>query len=165
MTNPGYDSGYSQCPRFWGETPAGMVVTAISLLAPVDHKRALDLGCGDGKNANALANAGFDVVAIDKSEIAIGNAMRSFATARVNWLVTDLATIEGPAEAYDLVVATGSLHCLASQEAVARAIGIMQKLTKRGGFNVVSSFNDGPQDFQGHDDGFVPVLLSHATYL
>jgi 2-polyprenyl-3-methyl-5-hydroxy-6-metoxy-1,4-benzoquinol methylase len=142
-----------------------MVVAALGLLSSAEHKRALDLGCGDGKNASALATAGFHVVAIDKSEVAIENAMRSYGTAKVNWLVGDLTRIEGPTEAYDLVVATGSLHCLRSEEAVARAIEVMQKLTKRGGLNVLASFNDGPQDLQGHDDGFVPVLLPHASYL
>ncbi|HZR67438.1 MAG TPA: class I SAM-dependent methyltransferase [Burkholderiales bacterium] len=142
-----------------------MVTVAIGMLSFLEHKCALDLGCGDGKNASALATAGFRVVAIDKSRIAIENAMRSYGTAKISWLVADLSSIEGPPDAYDLVLATGSLHCLPSVDAVNRAVSVMQSLTKKGGVNVLSSFNDGPQDLRGHDVGFTPVLLSHTRYM
>lgn len=164
-TNPGYDEGYAQCPRFWGQTPAVLVQKAIDMFASIEQKTAIDLGCGDGKNAVALARAGFRVVALDKSEIAVRNAINSYGTGDVSWLVADLTSIEGPPACYDLVIATGSLHCLASDDAIVRAIKGMQRLTKPGGLNVVSAFDDGPQDMEGHDAGFRPTLMPHARYV
>jgi len=165
MSDGGYDEGYSRCPCFWGETPAGMVNAAIKMFESTGKKAALDLGCGDGKNASALARAGFRVLAIDKSEIAISNAMRNFPAMEVSWLVSDLTEIGGPAEAYDVVVATGSLHCLSSKEAIERAIAVIQRMTKKSGLNVISSFNDGRQNMDGHDPEFRPTLLPHDQYL
>lgn len=165
MTNADYDQGYRCCPRFWGETPAQAVMLAIEAYAAVETKCALDLGCGDGKNAAALAQAGFRVVAIDASEIAVHNAMHSFPNAPVSWLVSDLTEIQGPSEAYDVVVATGSLHCLASTEAIEKAVVVMQRMTRKSGLNILASFNDGPQDMRGHDESFKPILLAHARYM
>lgn len=165
MTNPGYDEGYSQCPRFWGDKPAQLVESAITMLGAAPYKTALDLGCGDGKNAAALSCAGFSVVAMDRSELAIRNAMQFYSSTGVIWLVVDLRSIEGPTESFDLVVATGSLHCLATREEIVAAVNLMQRLTKRGGLNVLSSFNDGPQDMRGHDAGFQPTLISHGSYV
>lgn len=165
MPSGGYDEGYSACQCFWGEHPAEMVKAAVKLFSGNNRYRAIDLGCGEGKNSAALASAGFQVVAIDKSNLAIGNAMRAFPKLDVNWLICDLTEIDGPPEGYDLVIATGSLHCLNTADDVEATIARMQRMTKISGINVLSSFNDGPQDLRGHDRGFMPTLLSHDRYL
>lgn len=165
MSDGGYDEGYSACPCFWGTLPAEMVVAAISALGNKPDRRALDLGCGEGKNSNALAQANFDVIAVDVSEVAVGNAMKAFSAARIHWLVADLQSIRGPKDHFDIVIATGSLHCLPKESDVLRTIDIMKSVTKRGGLNVVYSFNDGPHDMRGHSVDFVPTLLSHESYL
>lgn len=67
--------------------------------------RALDVATGTGRNALALAEAGFEVDAVDISEVAIERA-RAEAEARgldVHWVVADLETAPLPGEAYDLV--------------------------------------------------------------
>jgi tellurite methyltransferase len=165
MVSGGYDQGYLACSCFWGEKPAEMVSKAIEIFNGGKGRRALDLGCGEGKNAVALAKAGFRVVAIDKSSIAINNAMHAFGKADVNWLVCDLTEISGPPESYDLIIATGSLHCLKSPEAIETMISRIQKMTKMSGINVISSFNDGPQDMNGHDSDFFPTLISHSRFV
>jgi len=142
-----------------------MVIEAASLLKGPQSLRALDLGCGEGKNSAALAEAGFSVLAIDKSEIAVGNALRAFPSARIAWLVADLLAITGPKDSFDLVIATGSLHCLESESQISSAVDRMKSLTKIGGLNVLYSFNDGPQDMKGHADDFSPTLLPHTRYL
>lgn len=164
MATGGYDEGYRVCPCFWGEKPAELVLAAIEMFGTGQGRRAIDLGCGEGKNAAAMSRAGFQVVAIDKSDLAIANARSSFADADVNWLACDITQISGPPSAYDLVIATGSLHCLKSEAAIVEAISLMQKLTRKSGFNVLSSFNDGLQDMNGHDVDFEPTLLSHQKY-
>lgn len=165
MTDGGYDDSYHACSCLWGTTPAGMVQEAIDLISVRDKKSAIDLGCGEGKNAAAMSAAGINVVAIDISGIALSNAMESFPGTNVCWLECDIRRLAGPAGYYDLVVATGSLHCLRSEQEVRHVISLMKLLTKDDGANVLSSFNDGPQDFSGHDASFSPTLISHGDYL
>lgn len=67
--------------------------------------RALDVACGAGRNAIYLAEAGFDVDAVDISEVAIGQG-RAEAERRgldLNWLVSDLDDLHLPAGTYDLI--------------------------------------------------------------
>jgi SAM-dependent methyltransferase len=68
--------------------------------------RALDLGCGEGRNAVWLAQRGWRVTAVDFSEIALARARRlaSSRSAAVEWVVADLRAYEPPAGAFDLVL-------------------------------------------------------------
>ena len=52
--------------------------------------RALDVGCGLGDNAAALARAGFEVTAFDISPTAIDWAKARFSSEDINWLAADL---------------------------------------------------------------------------
>jgi len=81
--------------------------------------RAVDLGCGAGANAVFLAQAGFDVVGIDFSPVALGKARRASLAAgvseRVRLVRADLTAqslpdVEGP---FDLLVDYGTLDDLA----------------------------------------------------
>jgi len=166
MADGGYDEGYRECPCFWGTSPAEMVLEA-TVLARKDGEqvRALDLGCGEGKNAAALEDAGFQVLAVDRSSIAISNAISAFSDRRVQWLVADLQAVRGPSDWFDVVVATGSLHCLTSEEEIATAVRTMQSMTRLGGLNVLYAFDDGAHDMSGHAPSFTPTLLPHSTYI
>lgn len=165
MSDGGYDEGYRVCPTFWGEQPAEYVMDAIERLAPAGNRLALDFGCGDGKNAAAMARAGLRVLAIDRSSVAVNNARARYGDLDVMWLVCDLRSITGPARCFDLIVATGSLHCLESESEIIQALGVMKAMTKDGGFNVISAFNDGNQDMSGHSADFRPTFLPHANYV
>lgn len=93
-----YASGDYQ-PR---SEPAPLVELSIHYVAP---GKALVLACGAGRNALRLAEAGFEVEAIDVSSVAIGMA-RAVAEERgvdVNWRIADLDEIELEPESYDLI--------------------------------------------------------------
>ena len=67
--------------------------------------RALDLACGAGRNALCLAEAGYEVEAVDISSTAIGRA-RTTARERgleVDWRVADLDGFEPPPGRFDLI--------------------------------------------------------------
>ncbi len=67
--------------------------------------RSLDVACGAGRNAIRLAEAGWQVDAVDVSSVAIDMARRAAADAgvEVNWVVADLDTYSLPEAEYDLV--------------------------------------------------------------
>jgi SAM-dependent methyltransferase len=68
--------------------------------------RALDVACGAGRNALFLAEAGYEVDAVDISAIALERARQSAAErdVEVNWLVTDLEEAPLPAHRYDVIL-------------------------------------------------------------
>jgi SAM-dependent methyltransferase len=76
----------------------------------IPRGRALDLACGSGRNALFLAANGFDVDAVDISDVAldIGRRRARAAGLRVNWIEQDLdAPQNGPptlADSYTLLL-------------------------------------------------------------
>lgn len=83
--------------------PNRFLVEVASGLAP---GRALDLACGVGRNAVWLAERGWQVIAVDFSDVALEHA-RARAAAHgvaVGWQRADLREYEPPAGAFDLVL-------------------------------------------------------------
>ncbi len=75
-------------------------------LPQLPRGRALDVACGAGRNALYLAEAGYEVEAIDISRVAL-DRLRETARARgldVTCIETDLESCELPNQSYDLIV-------------------------------------------------------------
>jgi SAM-dependent methyltransferase len=67
--------------------------------------RALDLACGEGRNAVWLAERGWEVTGVDFAEVALEKA-RGLAASRgieAIWVQADLLEYDPPREAFDLV--------------------------------------------------------------
>jgi tellurite methyltransferase len=82
------------------------------LQASGDDPRALDVACGDGRNARWLAGLGFAVDAVDVSDVAVG-ALRTAAAERglrVDARVLDLERDALPSGPYDVVVCMNYLQ-------------------------------------------------------
>jgi 2-polyprenyl-3-methyl-5-hydroxy-6-metoxy-1,4-benzoquinol methylase len=87
----------------WTTQPNRFLVAETAALAP---GRALDLACGEGRNAVWLAEQGWQVTGVDFSEVALEKARR-FAEdrgVRVDWVSADLLEYAPPAEAFELVI-------------------------------------------------------------
>jgi SAM-dependent methyltransferase len=78
----------------------------VKWLPRIPPGRALDVACGAGRNSLHLAQAGFQVDAVDVSAVALKRARQSARERglEVNWIESDLdAGIPGD-ERYDLIV-------------------------------------------------------------
>ena len=98
-----WDRRYAGSELLWSAEPNRFLVTEVSGLAP---ERALDLACGEGRNAVWLAQRGWRVTGVDFSEVAIEKARR-LAGARkveVEWLVADLLQYVPSPGAFELVI-------------------------------------------------------------
>ncbi len=86
----------------WSGRPNGRLVVEAEVLTP---GRALDVGCGEGADAIWLARQGWEVTAIDISDVAVGRARESaeLAGATIEWLCGDALQTPLPARAFDLV--------------------------------------------------------------
>ncbi len=108
-----WNERYAQPDREWmPETPAEWLVEHERLLA--GGGRALDVACGDGRNALYLAQLGYMVDAIDVSDVAI-DALRATTEARGLTMtivprVVDLEREPLPAGPYDVIVMTNFLQ-------------------------------------------------------
>jgi len=104
MDRDGWDARYAAADLVWSAEPNLFLVPEVATLAP---GRALDLACGEGRNAIWLASLGWDVVAVDFSGVAIDKGRR-LSTARgvegVTWVVDDVTSYVPEAGVFDLVI-------------------------------------------------------------
>ena len=125
---------------FSGGEPSAEVVEAARRLPA--GARAIDLGCGDGRNALFLASQGFRVTATDISPVGIAK-VKQFAAERD--LAVD-ARVQSMRETtfeidYDLVVSMGCLH-LIERECWEPLLRGMQEGTCLGGYHAVGVMTD-----------------------
>lgn len=79
-----WDQRYAATELIWGQAPNQFVV---SELADVSPGRALDLACGEGRNACWLAERGWQVTAMDFSGVAVEKGRQ--LSPGVDWQVGD----------------------------------------------------------------------------
>ena len=97
-----WDERYLTRPALWSDEANLFLVEELSELRP---GRALDLGCGEGRNTLWLAQRGWSVVGVDFSSVAIERA-RSLAVERgldAEFLIDDAVRFQTAAE-FDLVI-------------------------------------------------------------
>jgi SAM-dependent methyltransferase len=103
MDRDDWNRRYSMRELIWTSVPNRFLVAETEALEP---GRALDLACGEGRNAVWLAERGWRVTGVDYSDVALEKA-RTLAAARgvdVEWIAADLEGFEPEAAAFDLVV-------------------------------------------------------------
>ena len=98
-----WDRKYGERPLVWGEQPNRSVAAE---LADLPAGRALDLACGEGRNAIWLALGGWEVTGIDFSGVAVGRGRDRAAQVglQIDLRVRDVLTAEVDGEPFDLVL-------------------------------------------------------------
>ncbi|MEZ5092017.1 class I SAM-dependent methyltransferase [Nocardioides sp.] len=142
-----WDTRYADADLVWSAEPNLFVARECADL-PVGT--ALDLAAGEGRNAIWLARQGWDVTAVDFSQVALDKGAQVAGDAPVRWVHAD-ATSWQPDRAYDLVV-LAYLQLAAEQRAAAVRVGF-DALAPGGTFLVVAHDSTnlregtgGPQD-------------------
>jgi SAM-dependent methyltransferase len=104
MTDQDWDQRYAGADRVWSGAPNGALVAEV---AGLDPGRALDVGCGEGADALWLTAQGWEVTALDVSQVALDRAAAAAhaAGAQVNWLLSGLVGAPLPPGGFDLVSA------------------------------------------------------------
>lgn len=93
---------YASEQLLWSAEPNRVFATEVEELEP---GRALDVACGEGRNAVWLAERGWRVTAVDFSEVALAKAERLAADrgVEVSWVLADLRDQPLAVRAFDLV--------------------------------------------------------------
>ncbi len=100
MDSSEWDARYAAADLVWSAEPNQFLPPAVEGSTP---GRALDLACGEGRNAIWLAREGWEVTAVDFSPVAIGKARRIAGDTEVDWRVGDVTAFETE-PVHDLVV-------------------------------------------------------------
>lgn len=102
MDRHAWDERYRAKDLPWGVDPNDFLVAAAGDLTPGS---ALDLACGQGRNAVWLAARGWRVTAVDWSEVGLsqGRQLAAAAGVSVDWKAADLLTWT-PTGSFDLVI-------------------------------------------------------------
>jgi ubiquinone/menaquinone biosynthesis C-methylase UbiE len=103
MDAEGWDRRYDTADYVWHVAPNQFLPELVADLTP---GRAVDLACGEGRNAVWLAQQGWTCTAVDFSQVGIAKAERLAADSgvTVEWVVADVTTVDLPAAGYDLVI-------------------------------------------------------------
>ena len=139
---------------FGGGKPSEPVVKAAAKLTA--GAKALDIGCGEGRNAIYLAEQGLRVTAFDISVGAVGKLLQlaSHKHVTVNALVADMREYEFPGP-FGLIISMGCLHLLPRPD-WQNVIRHMQDATVPGGYNVIGILTNTkpePEDLKGYMPG------------
>lgn len=125
---------------------------AAFLSSGVPVRSAVELGCGEGRNAIYMARQGIDVTAYDGSSEAIKNAERLMAAAgvQVHFICEDVikAAISGQ---FDFVYDSGLLHHLAPHRRLTY-LELLQRILKPGGYFGLTCFAWGENCGEEMDD-------------
>lgn len=129
MDSAAWDRRYAEHPLLWGSGPNRFLEQET---AGLDAGRAIDLACGQGRNAVWLAGQGWEVTGVDFSSVALDQA-RALAAERgvaVDWILADLLAYRPEPERYDLAL---MFYVQVSAEERAAIVRMAAASLRRGG--------------------------------
>jgi SAM-dependent methyltransferase len=100
MDSHGWDTRYEENELVWSAEPNMFLPPIVEGL---NVGSALDLACGEGRNAIWLARRGWEVTGVDFSAVGIAKASKVAGDTRVDWVVADVTTF-APDHEFDLVM-------------------------------------------------------------
>ena len=122
-------------PKKYNTNPVhSEVLEAMDTVKPC---KALDLGCGQGRNALFLAQHGFDVTAVDQNELSL-EILQSIVEQEDIEMPVGLYDINSASigQTYDFIVSTVVLMFLQADR-IPAIIKNMQEQTSIGGYNLI----------------------------
>ncbi|MHB0981361.1 MAG: class I SAM-dependent methyltransferase [Thermoleophilia bacterium] len=142
----GFDESYRSRYPLFGDAPTSSLVRFLESRS--FRGKALELGCGDGRNTAFLLKKGFTVTALDKSPQAIESLRKRLGreetpSGRVCAKVVDLADWQWPEAAFSLIVGVTILDHLPAAAFSKVMISIIDALRPGGAvFFEVHTFED-----------------------
>ena len=128
-----WNARYARKELLWTAQPNRLFATEVEQLGP---GRALDVACGEGRNAVWLAERGWHVTGVDFSDVALAKATELAASrgVEVDWLLADVLDLEAAPGAFDLVAV---LYLQLPHDELARALRNAARGVAPGGALVV----------------------------
>lgn len=149
-----WNARYAQKELVWTAQPNRLFAEEVAGMAP---GRALDLACGEGRNAVWLAEQGWRVTGIDFSDVALAKAAELAASRGVEvvWIVADVLAVELEALGFDLVAI---LYLQLPADELGRAVRAAARAVAPGGTLLVLG-HDSTNLVDGHGGPKDPAVL------
>jgi ubiquinone/menaquinone biosynthesis C-methylase UbiE len=132
----------------------------LKLMGPIEGLRAIDLGCGGGQNAIALAKAGASVTAVDFSDSQLQQAenLAGRHNVDIDFVLSDVAEINPiPDSTFDIAL---SACAMAFVKRIGQAFAEAYRILKPGGRFFLSVMHP----FQYIIDGEEGSMYFNSTY-
>ena len=157
MDSEGWDRRYAERELVWTSAPNRFLVAEAATLPP---GRALDVACGEGRNAVWLAERGWEVTGVDFSEVGLEKA-RGLAELRgvqAEWVAADLLEYTPEPLAFDLVLVFYLQVASAQRRSIVRTVA--EAVAPGGVFLLVAHDTSNPE--HGHGGPQNPAVLYTA---
>ncbi len=142
----------------FGEEPSGWLIQHESLLRELSDRRALDLACGNGRNAFYLAELGFETDALDISDRAVEWTSKKAGERNLNIRVRRVDLESEPIE-------VGAYHAITQFNFLCRPLfPRLEAALAPGGLLLLETFSIDHQEMLGHEKNR-SYLLEHNELL
>lgn len=139
-----YENWYAGDAYYWGTEPGTFLDELIRLCPPAPHKKVLDIGCGEGKDAVYMAEQGYAVTAFDLTENGIRKTLRLAREKNVTvHAYTDDINTFAVSGQFDIVYSTGTVQYLFEENKKA-FFDKLSRITKTGGIVYLNVFVEKP---------------------
>jgi SAM-dependent methyltransferase len=119
----------------------------VELIDELGGRRVLDVGCGTGTLALALAERGHDVVGVDPAPASLAVARAKDTAHRVRWIDGDAGAAPGPG--YDVAIMTGNVaQAIAEPAAWSATLRAIHAALRPGGWLVFESRDPADRGWQ-----------------
>ncbi|MBP1922752.1 ubiquinone/menaquinone biosynthesis C-methylase UbiE [Halorubrum alkaliphilum] len=150
-------STYDRIAAHFSETRAYAWPEVESFLADREGERAIDIGCGNGRHTELLAEHASRVVGLDLSRALLDEAAsrareRGFGEA-ATFVHGDAAALPVRTGTMDLVVYVATLHHLSSRAARVESLNELARVMRPGGVGLVSAWSTAHDRFD-RTEGF-----------
>jgi len=138
-----WEERYQKGDTPWETGQPSSELQCVLVEADIQPCRALELGCGTGASAVWLAQQGFEVTALDLSQLAIDRARQrgNEAGVGINFIIADVlkppAELTGP---FDFIFDRGCYHVV-RREDVTAYLATVRSLTRPGTLGLVLTGN------------------------
>ena len=133
--------------RWAGEEPTPIVLQTLRRLALPEDARLLELGCGEGRDALAVLDAGYALLATDCSPEAIAYCRARAGDRAEHFRRLDFLRDTLP-ERYDFIYAVAVVHMLVEDADRRGFYRFVYEHLKPGGRALLCSMGDGESAFQ-----------------
>lgn len=146
-----YDDRYRQIHgqnlQWFADNPTPIVMETVRALGIGRDQKILELGCGEGRDAIALLQDGYDLLATDISAAAIAYAQNKFPEFKSCFAVLDGVHGEIP-ETFDFIYAVAVVHMLVEDADRDGLYAFIRTHLKPGGKALICTMGDGKMQRQ-----------------
>jgi len=141
----GWERSYNESGRnLWGEAPSPLLEQFLCKTNLTKDARLADFGCGDGRNWQELASAGFDVIGVDISRTGLNKLRAHAETSGLPRPILVHSSLETLALADELFDAAICIDCLPQIRQPRKALEEMHRTLRKDGCLFVNLFT--PKD-------------------